>query len=212
MILQNFAVIEGGDGSGTSTQLTLLENNLKNTSKFEFFTTGEPTNGPLGLLIRHILTGELSVQKETLARLFAADRCEHLYAPGGIIERCTKGELVISDRYTPSSLVYQGLECGREIPQALNASFPHPELLIYLDIDGYSAMKRISKRSEKAEIYDHAEFQDRVRNVYLELLPEYQKAGVRIVHLDGQKPPEEIAADILSEVQKMPIMKKALIQ
>jgi len=207
MILQNFAVIEGGDGSGTSTQLNLLENKLKKTLKFEFFTTGEPTKGPVGILIRHILKGELKVHNETLARLFAADRCEHLYAPGGIIERCTKGELVISDRYTPSSLVYQGLECGREIPMALNASFPLPELLIYLDIDGSSAMKRISKRNEKAEIYDHSEFQDRVRNVYLELLPEYQKSGVRVVHLDGLQPPEEIAADIWSELQKMPIMK-----
>ena len=210
MILRNFAVIEGGDGSGTSTQLKLLEKYLLKTQKTSFFVTREPTQSNMGLLIRDILEGRVTVEKETLARLFAADRCEHLYAPGGIIERCTKGELVISDRYTPSSLVYQGLECGTEIPQVLNASFPHPELLIYLDIDGYAAMKRIHKRNDNTEMYDHAEFQQKVRTAYLELLPEYQKIGVRVVHLDGLMPPEEIAAEILSAVQKMPIMERVL--
>jgi len=224
-ILKHFAVIEGCDGSGTTTQLELLRKRFivpakpKNSAFMAaepepvygfqpIFSTCEPTQGPVGLLIRRILRGECTVTKETLARLFAADRWEHLYGKAGIVERCERGELVVSDRYTPSSLVYQGLECGPELPQALNAEFPHPELLIYLDIDPQTSMKRIAMREEKQEIYEKAEFQAKVREAYLKLLPAHEKAGVRVVSLDGTGPPEEIAEEIWRAVLKMPIMKE----
>ena len=225
MILKNFAIIEGCDGSGTTTQVKLLEDNLKSKThtpdsiffaaepkatynKISYYVTYEPTQGPIGLLIRRILKGEITAEKETLARLFAADRGEHLYAPEGIIERCNRGELVISDRYAPSSLVYQGLECGRNLPESLNAAFPHPELLIFIDLETEAAMGRIEKREEKREIYDHLEFQARVRTAYLELLPMYEKEGVCVLRLDGAKAPAELADEIWSAVCKMSIMNK----
>jgi len=226
MILKHFTVIEGCDGSGTTTQLKLLERHIKTPlspkitgfvvaepeaeyNSLPFFPTCEPTQGPVGLLIRRILKGECTVSKETLARLFAADRAEHLYGKDGIIERCGRGELVVSDRYTPSSLVYQGLECGRELPEALNRAFPHPELLIYLDVDPQTAMERIGSREEKQEIYEKADFQAKVREAYLELLPAYESAGVRVLRLDGTRPPEELAEEIWRAVLEMPIMKAA---
>ncbi|GHV85895.1 thymidylate kinase [Spirochaetia bacterium] len=231
MVLRNFAVIEGCDGSGTTTQLELLKRRLDyrvsskegpweypkrasgsfvaETESFydslALFATAEPTQGPVGLLIRRILRGEEQAEKETLARLFAADRTEHLYAPGGIVERCRRGELAVSDRYTPSSLVYQGLECGREFAAALNDSFPLPELLVYLDIDPGTAMERIGNRGEK-EIYEKADFQARVREAYLGLLPDWEKEGVRILSLDGKQPAETLANDIWRAVTEMPIM------
>ncbi|MCL1928428.1 MAG: dTMP kinase [Treponema sp.] len=225
MILKNFAVIEGCDGSGTTTQVKLLEDNLNSKENpkttdlhaaepkaayglTSYFVTYEPTQGPVGLLIRRILKGEITVERETLARLFAADRAEHLYASDGIVKRCKRGEFVVSDRYTPSSLVYQGLECGRELPEILNSDFPHPELLIYLDLDSETAIGRIGKREEQREIYDHLEFQARVRSAYLELLPFFEEAGVRVCKVDGTKEPSELADEIWSEVGKMSIMKK----
>jgi len=226
VILKHFTVIEGCDGSGTTTQLKLLERRMKAPGSPKiadfmaaepepvynyspFFPTCEPTQGPVGLLIRRILKGECTVSKETLAWLFAADRAEHLYGSGGIVERCERGELVVSDRYTPSSLVYQGLECGRELPEALNRAFPHPELLIYLDVDPQTAMERIGSRAEKQEIYEKADFQAKVRKAYLELLPAYEQAGVRLLRLDGTRPPEELAEEIWRAIQEMPIMKAA---
>jgi dTMP kinase len=210
MILNNFAVIEGCDGSGTTTQLKLLEKAFVTEKHANpvFYATNEPTQGQIGLLIRRILKGEIPAEKETIARLFAADRNEHLYAAGGIAERCARGELVVSDRYTPSSLVYQGLECGRELPLALNAAFPHPELLIYLDIESEAAMGRIGNREEKREIYEHGEFQAKVRSAYLELLPFYEKSGVRVLRLDGTREPSVLADEIWSAVCKMPIMNR----
>jgi len=225
MILNNFAVIEGCDGSGTTTQLMLLTKRFEaaanarcsGTDKQKarcctlppFYATSEPTKTEVGLLVRRILEGAAAVQKETLARLFAADRGEHLYGPEGIAERCERGTLVVSDRYTPSSLVYQGLECGRELPETLNAAFPLPELLVYLDVDTETAMGRIGGRDRKREIYERLDFQARVREAYLELLPVYEKAGVRVVRQDGLVPPEEAAQGIWRALEKMPIMERA---
>ncbi|MDR2471826.1 MAG: dTMP kinase [Treponema sp.] len=220
-ILRNFAVIEGCDGSGTSTQLKLLRRRFtwRDREREAFmvaepepayglpplFATAEPTGGPVGRLIRLILEGGETVTGETLARLFAADRAEHLYAPGGLVERCRRGELAVSDRYTPSSLVYQGLECGRELPEELNASFPLPELLVYLDVDPRTAMERIQNRGE-TERYEEPDFQAKVREAYRALLPAWEEAGVRLLSLDGRRPEEELAAEIWSALEKMPIM------
>ncbi|MDR2767787.1 MAG: dTMP kinase [Treponema sp.] len=211
MILANFAVIEGGDGSGTTTQLALLKKRFENENGSGtpvFWADCEPTGGPVGLLIRRILKGEITVRKETLARLFAADRGEHLYGGGGIVERCNRGGLVVSDRYTPSSIVYQGLECGAELPEALNAAFPLPELLVYLDVEAETAMRRLEGRGGH-DIFENAGFQALVRQAYQALLPRYRGAGVRVLALEGKMPPEELAGEIWRAVGEMPIMKTA---
>ncbi|MDR1930810.1 MAG: dTMP kinase [Treponema sp.] len=205
MILRNFAVIEGGDGSGTTTQLALLKRRFQGAA-VPFFATGEPGSGPIGVLIRRALKGEILLGRETIARLFAADRGEHLYARDGVVERCERGELVVSDRYTPSSLVYQGLECGEELPRKLNEDFPHPELLIYLDVPGEVAMERLKTRDER-EIYERLDFQIRAARAYRELLPRYEEAGVRVVSLDGTLKTGEVAAKLWTALREMPIMK-----
>ena len=205
-ILPNFAVFEGGDGSGTSTQISLLK------AKFDaggpdlpvLHTDFEPTPGPIGRLIRSALKKELILEAETLARLFAADRGEHLYAPRGIMERCKRGELVVCDRYTPSSLVYQGIECGSELPHTLNSAFPAPELLFFFDIDPQKALDRLQTR-DSLEIYEHLDFQRKVRERYLLLLDEYRGAGVRVELIDAAQDPRKIADQIWTALAKMPI-------
>ena len=207
-ILSNFAVFEGPDGSGTSTQLALLEQKLA-SGAFNgpaFMITYEPTNGVIGKLIRSVLKNELTIRAETLARLFAADRGEHLYAAGGIIERCRRGELVICDRYTLSSLVYQGTECGMDLPRRLNEAFPAPELLLFFDIDPNLARQRMAGRPS-LEIFEHIEFQEKVRRQYHALFDEYRKAGVRLEIIDASQSAEKVAEDVWKEIAKMPIIK-----
>ncbi|MDR1586445.1 MAG: dTMP kinase [Treponema sp.] len=212
-IIRNFAVFEGGDGSGTSTQLSLLEKRLAGLSENAavpggpvFYPTFEPTEGPVGKLVRSALKKEISLRPESLARLFTADRTEHLFAPGGILERCRRGELVVSDRYALSSLVYQGIECGDELPHSLNASFPLPELLLFFDIDPEIACGRIQNRPFP-EIYEYREFQQRVREKYKALLGEYEKAGVRVETLDAAKSAGDVAEDVWRALEKMPILR-----
>jgi dTMP kinase len=209
-LLRNFAVLEGCDGSGTTTQLELLKKHFAGIPGIPpLFVTAEPTSGPAGVLIRRVLRGEISVTPETLARLFAADRGEHLYGPNGVAARCRNGELVVSDRYSLSSLVYQAIDCGPELPRNLNAPFPLPELLVYLDVDGETAAARIASRPER-EIFEYLEFQNKVRSGYLGLLPVWEKAGVRVLSIDGTQNPEKIAGEIWSAVAEMPIIKRSL--
>ncbi|MDR2477569.1 MAG: dTMP kinase [Treponema sp.] len=205
-ILRNFAVFEGGDGSGTSTQIAFLERRFAGNGPQSpvFYPTFEPTGGPAGRLIRSALKREISLLPATLARLFAADRNEHVYSADGIAEHCRRGELVVSDRYTLSSLVYQGIECGDSLPRALNSSFPVPELLIFFDIDPETAAKRLQNRPS-LEIYEYLEFQYKVREKYRSLADECQKSGVRVETIDAAKPPEEVAEDVWSALRKMPI-------
>jgi dTMP kinase len=205
-IVHNFIVFEGGDGSGTSTQIAMLERYFSGnrTNLPKLFTTFEPTGGVIGQIIRSVLKKDIVVQADTLARLFAADRNEHLFAPDGIVARCQRGELVVCDRYTLSSLAYQGIECGEELPRSLNSSFPAPELLLFLDIDPQLALERLSGRPS-LEIYEHLEFQTQVRERYHSLLGEYRNAGVRVEIIDASQTVEKAAKDVWAAVSKMPI-------
>jgi dTMP kinase len=209
-ILDNFAVFEGCDGSGTSTQLGMLKEflgSLEGGVFPPFYPTFEPTDGPIGRIIRSGLKGHAPLVPETAAFLFAADRSEHLYGPEGVAKRCAQGELVVSDRYVPSSLVYQGLTCGEELPLRLNRDFPYPELILFFDIDPETAQKRMAGRPER-EIYEYLDFQIRVRERYLKILPVFASAGVRVETIDASCCPEEVAAQIWSRIQKMPILKR----
>jgi dTMP kinase len=205
-IIPNFAVIEGGDGSGTTTQLSILTERLKNTQNPILFPTFEPTDGKIGFLIREVLKNKISIQKETLAFLFAADRNEHLYGLNGIIPRTGKGELVVCDRYVLSSLVYQGIDCGDELPAQLNSSFPAPELTIFLDIKPEIALERTKDRSSR-EIYEYLDFQKKVYEKYIAVLEMYKNLGARVEKLDASKGKDELADQIWSLICEMPIFK-----
>jgi dTMP kinase len=204
-IIPNFAVFEGGDGSGTTTQVSILREHLeKNVGKPVFFPTFEPTDGQIGKLIRRALKNEIKLEPQTLAMLFAADRNEHLYRKDGIICRTGRGELVISDRYVLSSLVYQGIECGDELPSILNSRFPAPEITIFLDIKPEIALERTKNRGSH-EIYEYLDFQKKVYEKYIILLEKYAKTGARLEKIDASKSTGEVAEQVWSIISEMPI-------
>jgi len=203
-IISNFAVFEGGDGSGTTTQLSLLAERLKD-QKQVFFPTFEPTDGQIGKVIRAALKKEIALKPETLAMLFAADRNEHLNGPDGILARANRGELVVSDRYALSSLVYQGIECGDELPRGLNSRFPAPEVLIFFDVEPEIAINRMNGRTSR-EIYEYREFQALVREKYRSSLGMYRDSGVRVEIIDASKSTQEVADRVWSVVSQMPII------
>ncbi|MDR3161166.1 MAG: dTMP kinase [Spirochaetaceae bacterium] len=207
MILQNFVVFEGGDGSGTSTQIELLRrrfDSCRDRALPALFTTCEPTGGPIGAMIRRFLRGDLPLRPETAARLFAADRNEHLYGSGAVADRCGRGELAVSDRYVPSSLVYQGLDCGEELPALLNRDFPLPQLLLFFDLDPETALDRLEGRPYR-DLYERLDFQVRVRERYRALLPAYASPGTRLEYLDASRPAEAVAEDVWRLLQELPI-------
>src|SRR5690242_1367991 len=106
-----FIVLEGIDGSGTTTQAARLAQTLQARGA-RVHATREPSTGPVGRLLRQALTGTLVADERpvqldfcTLALLFAADRMDHVRRE--IEPALARGEVVISDRYDLSSLIYQ---------------------------------------------------------------------------------------------------------
>jgi dTMP kinase len=196
--LRRFIVLEGGDGTGRSTQLREIAAAFERAG-IAYWATSEPTDRPEGLLIRRILSGELPRDPGTLARLFAADRNEHLKAPDGILERLGRGEIVVCDRYILSSLAYQGVACGPELPAELNAGFPLPELLVYFDLPAKESIKRMGNR-DVLDIYEELPFQERVRASYRDALSAYSATGMKIVRVDASRSVEEVSRIILDAI------------
>lgn len=195
MILKNFIVFEGIDGAGTSTQIKKICE--KNPQKF--FQTAEPTSLETGKFLRRMLGGEFSVDEKTNSFLFAADRAEHLYGKNGIIEQINNGKTVISDRYLFSSLAYQSISCGEELPKLLNSTFPLPEILFFFEIDPEISLKRVDSRNEKKEIYEKIETQKKIAMEYEKIISEYENnksCGMKIIRIDATKSIEEISETI----------------
>ena len=191
MILNNFIVFEGIDGSGTSTQLKLLKQNNP-----DFEITAEPTSTETGKFLRRMLGGEFKVDEKTNAYLFAADRCQHLYGEGGIIELTKKGKIVVSDRYFFSSMAYQSATCGIELPALLNSPFPLSQILFYFVINPEISLSRVTARNEKKEIYEKIELQRKIADMYEKVISSYEKDSennhMKVVRIDATKSIEEI--------------------
>lgn len=180
MILKNFVVIEGLDGSGTTTQLKELSRNFESS-----YPTCEPTDGNIGKLIKRILKKEIFVEPMTLAYLFSADRNEHLYSANGVTERCKNGQIVISDRYLFSSLAYQSLYCEFNDILLLNDKFPLPEIVFFINTDPELCLQRIQKRNHEKEIFDDLEIQKKVLKNYIKSFDILKEKGLKILNIDG---------------------------
>ena len=200
MILNNFVVFEGIDGAGTSTQMRLL---AERDSGKKIAFTAEPTERPTGKFLRQILAGKEKVAPQTAAYLFAADRAEHLWGQGGIIDQTKNGLTVVSDRYLFSNLAYQGVTCGEDLPKTLNSPFPLPQLLFFFDISAQKSLERVEKRGEAKEIYENEKFLNDTASRYRAIIDRYKKlenSGMRIVELDATLPKEKISDLIWKEI------------
>ncbi len=152
-----FIVLEGIDGSGITTHSKLLVEKLKEKGCKVVYTK-EPTNGPIGRIIRELLKTKRPDPK-LLSLLFAADRYWHCFEdsslPGrkGIKGALERGYIVVSDRYLYSSLAYQGKDVGIDWIMNLNKWALTPNVVIYLKIDVDVALRRIRERKVK-EYYE----------------------------------------------------------
>lgn len=148
-----FIVLEGLDGSGTSTQSLLLEDHFR-SRQTPIMSTCEPSTGIIGSVIRLALKRRVKFQDDAkqfdrqMALMFAADRHDHLYNDvEGIIPTLKRGITVICTRYIPSSFAYHcASESDWEFVNNLNSEFPMPDLLVYLDNKVENSLNRITSR------------------------------------------------------------------
>ena len=186
-----FVALEGADGSGKSTQARLLTERLR-AEGHEVVATREPGATPAGAVIRSLVLGEGDIDRRTEALLVAADRAEHVAKV--VRPALARGAVVVSDRYIPSSLAYQGMArgLGVEAVERLSAEATdglEPDLVVVLDVDQEVARARLATAPDRLE--REPAFQEAVRRAYREL------AAARGWHLvDGRAPVEEVAEEV----------------
>lgn len=155
-----FIVFEGLDGSGKSTQLTMLAEKLKLLGH-KVYCTAEPTNSATGGLIRDTLSNNYKRDAAELAGLFLTDRIAHNVNPvWGIRKFLDDGIDVICDRYYYSSFAYQGLGTSLEWIMDMNMNCPEiikPDLCVFLDVDYRRCKHRVDEERAHLEIFESDE-------------------------------------------------------
>jgi len=197
-----FVCLEGGEGSGKSTQSRLLRDALAEQG-FTVLLTFEPGDTQVGRELRRIVlspeTGDLSDRCEAL--LYAADKAEHVETV--VLPALARGEVVITDRYVDSTLAYQG--AGRaldvaEVEQVARWATGdlRPHLTVVLDLEPSAGLGRFEGRDRIEG--ESLEFHERVRDAFVAMA----KADPdHYLVLDARAPVEEIAAAIRDRVQPL---------
>lgn len=199
MVLEDFFVLEGIDGSGTSTQLQRLAPFLSQRGIDARFTR-EPTDSPIGQLLRSFLTGTLSLSPAALALLFAADRSEHLYGKEGVLTTLRPHQWLFCDRYLFSTLAYQGLHTDMHTLYQQNKDFPLPSLLFFIDTPPAEADKRITHRNRQRETYESLPLQERIRENYFRAFDFFRGTTMKIILLDGNDSIDSLFNRICAEL------------
>jgi dTMP kinase len=202
-----FVTFEGIDGCGKTTQLALLSGKLREAGH-DVVETVEPGGTEAGRAVRAILLDPrhdaLSARTELL--LYFASRAQNVTEV--ISPALQNGEIVLCDRFTDSTIVYQG--AGRGVEEATILELHRiacgnifPDLTILLDIDAETSLARARARnretgSEETRMDDEdAAFFGRVREGYLRLAAAEPK---RIRVVDARGPVDAVARKIWKEV------------
>jgi len=159
-----FIVLDGIDGSGTSTHSKLLAGFLS-LKGLKIHLTQEPSNSEIGKLLRNFLKDD-KIPPSTDALLFAADR--DLHYRNEIKMKLEEGYIVISDRYIESSIIYQSCQSENitiEWVKSLNKFAGKPDLTIILDIDPKMSLARKNQRD--LEKFEDTSFLEQVRKLYI---------------------------------------------
>jgi dTMP kinase len=201
-----FIVLEGIDGSGTTTQGDLLAEALQR-SDYVVHRTSEPSHGEVGQLIRRALQHrtESPLSAQAVALLFAADRIDHCEQEIG--PALARGECVISDRYLASSLAFQVVdgEGGFDVEwiRTINRRIIEPDLSILIDVDLKTSARRIQARGKSRERFEVESFLGGVRERYHAIF-EDPNAGIgRRVIIDGTRNQEMVAYDVVGAVMEL---------
>jgi dTMP kinase len=198
-----FLALEGGEGAGKSTQARLLAIWLRDQG-YDVVTTHEPGATKIGLRLRALLldTAHAGLAPRAEALMYAADRAEHVQDV--ILPALERGAVVVTDRYTDSSLAYQG--AGRQLPVSEIAGLNRwatggltPDLTILLDLPTVTGLSRRLSSADRLES-EPVEFHDRVRSGFLSLAA--AEPG-RYLVVDAGRPESEISREIQLRVREL---------
>lgn len=194
----HFITFEGIDGSGKSTQISLLKQRIEQLGA-SCYETAEPSAGPIGTMLRQFLSGRMKADEQTLAALFAADRLDHLKnGTNGICRKIDQGIHVLCDRYVLSNYAYQGVSAPIDWIMQLNLAANEtirPDCHIFIDVDPDVTMERMAKNRFHADLYETREQLTRIRDCYRKLIEQLSDTE-QIVLVDGNGSIEQISEEI----------------
>jgi len=193
-----FITLEGGDGVGKTTQQALLAERLRQEG-YACLCAREPGGTALGKALRDLLLYGDPLNRTTELLLCAADRAEHVSKV--IAPALAAGQVVVCDRFTDSTLAYQGYGRGLDFGKIrqlnhLATGGLQPHLTLWLDLppEVGLARKRIPDRLEQERLEFH-------RRVYQGFQVLAASEPQRIVRIDAEGSPAEVAARIWSVVE-----------
>jgi dTMP kinase len=210
-----FIVFEGGEGGGKTTQLQRSHQWLQESGWLEHLQakgciqnvilTREPGGTPIGQTIRQLLLSEPDtepMQDRTELMLYAADRAQHV--EGFLRPHLVTGDLILCDRYTDSTVAYQGYGRGLELDlidqlNQLATGGLQSDLTLWLDLDPVVGLARTDRRAprDRIEQADLA-FHQRVRQGFQTLAQQHRD---RIVQIDADQPEAVVANHIQAILQ-----------
>ncbi|TSC78610.1 MAG: dTMP kinase [Candidatus Peregrinibacteria bacterium Gr01-1014_25] len=190
-----FLVLDGPDGSGTTTHARLLHEALTREGR-DCLLTAEPTDGPVGSGIRTMLREGAALSPADLQKLFVDDRAWHVRE---VVEPAiARGAVVVCDRYVPSTIAYgEALGLDRAWLEELNKNFVHPSALILLLPPLDVCMERLRRRPAQDAMEDRA-LQERVHAAY----HRYAAAHPDVIVIENTGTKDETAATILAAVRR----------
>ncbi|MGD0933301.1 MAG: dTMP kinase [Streptosporangiaceae bacterium] len=198
-----FIALEGGEGAGKTTQARMVAIWLREQG-FDVITTREPGATKVGMRLRALLldTAHTGMSPRAEALMYAADRAEHVAEV--ISPALERGAVIITDRYTDSSLAYQGAARGLRTEDV--AWLSHwatdglvPDLTILLDLPPQAGLGRRTRSADRLEA-EPTEFHDRVRAGFLSLA---RQDPQRYLVLDATRPAAELTQEIQERVREM---------
>ena len=201
-----FISVEGGDGSGKSTQIKKIETYLQEKG-LDYILTREPGGTPVAEKIRELILDPankaLTGRAEML--LYAASRAQHVEEK--ILPALAEGKVVLSDRFTDSSIAYQayGRGLGSMVAEVnrIATGGKEPDLTIFLNITPAAGMAR--KNNQDGHVLDRLELEQAAfhETVYEGYLALARESGGRIADIDADRPAEEVFADIKASLDKL---------
>lgn len=196
-----FCVIEGMDGAGKSSLARQLYDALSQTHPGHVSLTFEPHDASAaGKYIRSVLAKQAKASPLSLALAFALNRADHLDRVINPFLSSSNRRIVICDRYTLSSLVYQSTGgLSMEDIHSLNRWARQPDLTICLRVSPYNCYARLRKRPQDRELFENnLRRRDKKYQAGIALL---RKKGETIIEVDANPPFNQVFADLLDTLK-----------
>jgi dTMP kinase len=198
-----FITLEGPEGSGKSTQLRMLAARLR-AAGHKVFETAEPGGTPIGMQIRRVLLDQQNHEMCATTELLLMFAARAQNVEQWILPALGEGQIVLSDRFTDSSLVYQGIArgLGAEVVYEVDRIACRglvPDLTVIVDIETETGLKRARARNTRTQDVEtrldeqELSFHRRVRDAYHQLAADEPN---RVKIIDGGRDENSVSDDI----------------